>query len=170
MSPVELLLLIFIVSLNLSRPQRCAGTRCSCSLLHRAQMGAACVQLLLAATLWMMPHMGAAAVLSSSTELLNTTRAGTETRPDVRMLTEFISAPHSRCKRAISSREINALLDYHNRVRSQVFPPAANMEFMVRKYGTHDSLWFSFLRLLANTKCQVQYTHENTSIFTSNLC
>ena len=103
-------------------------------------MAAACVQLLLAATLWTTPHMGAAAVLSSSTELLNTTRAGAETQSEVRMLTEAISAPHSRSKRAISSREINALLDYHNRVRSQVFPPAANMEFMVRKYWTHGSL------------------------------
>ncbi|KAM7411230.1 hypothetical protein PAMA_021290 [Pampus argenteus] len=111
---------------------RCTEMRCSCILLHRAQMGATSyVQLLLAATLWMMPHMGAAAVLSSSTELLNTTRAGEETQSDISMLTEaLISAPHSRRKRAISSREINALLDYHNRVRSQVFPPAANMEFM----------------------------------------
>uniref|UniRef100_A0A3Q1JKT1 SCP domain-containing protein n=1 Tax=Anabas testudineus TaxID=64144 RepID=A0A3Q1JKT1_ANATE len=88
--------------------------------------------LLLAATLWMMPHMGAAAaaVLSSSTELLNITGAGTEIQPDFRMLTRAVSASRSRRKRAISTREINALLDFHNRVRSQVFPPAANMEHM----------------------------------------
>lgn len=94
-------------------------------------MGAACVQLLLAATLWMKPHMGAAAaaaVLSSSTELLDMTRAGAETQSDLRTLTGAV-----RRKRAVSSRDINALLDYHNRVRSQVFPPAANMEFMVRR-------------------------------------
>lgn len=119
-------------------PQSCAGMWCSLSLLlllHRAQMDAACVQLLLAATLWMVPHIGAAAaVLSSSAELLNTTRAGAETRPDFRTLAGAVGAPRSRRKRAISSREINALLDYHNRVRSQVFPPAANMEFMVRKH------------------------------------
>lgn len=60
----------------------------------------ACVQLMLAATLWMMPGG------------VNTYR--------------------SRRKPAISPREMNALLDYHNRVRSQVFPPAANMEYMVR--------------------------------------
>uniref|UniRef100_A0AAZ1X6V2 SCP domain-containing protein n=1 Tax=Oreochromis aureus TaxID=47969 RepID=A0AAZ1X6V2_OREAU len=36
-----------------------------------------------------------------------------------------------RRKPAISPREMNALLDYHNRVRSQVFPPAANMEYML---------------------------------------
>lgn len=130
-------------NVNLSRPQSCAGMWCSCSLLlHRPQMTAACVQLLLAATLWTMPHMGAAAaaaaVLSSSTELLSMTRAGPATQSDFRVLTGAVGAPRSRRKRAISSREINALLDYHNRVRSQVFPPAANMEFMVRKHWTVD--------------------------------
>ncbi|XP_044065971.1 R3H domain containing-like isoform X2 [Siniperca chuatsi] len=101
-------------------------------------MGAACAQLLLTATLWMMPHMGAAAaaaVLTSSTELLNTTRAGPETESDFRVLTGAVGAPHSRRKRAISFKEINALLDYHNRVRSQVFPPAANMEYMLWDEG-----------------------------------
>ncbi|XP_029136308.2 R3H domain containing-like [Labrus bergylta] len=105
----------------------CAERRCSCSLflLLSSQMGAACVQLLLAATLWTTPCMRATAAapseLSSSTELLNTT----ETQ------TQAVGAPLRRHKRAVSSREINALLDYHNRVRSQVFPPAANMEFML---------------------------------------
>ncbi|XP_035765143.1 peptidase inhibitor R3HDML [Neolamprologus brichardi] len=41
----------------------------------------------------------------------------------------------SRRKPAISPREMNALLDYHNRVRSQVFPPAANMEYMLWDEG-----------------------------------
>lgn len=120
---------------NFSPPQSFTGTWSSCLLLfHRAQMGAACVQLLLAATLWMVPHMGAAAaVLSSPAELLNTTQAGADTQSDFRMLTGATGVARSRRKRAISSREINALLDYHNRVRSQVFPPAANMEYMVRK-------------------------------------
>ncbi|XP_040908517.1 R3H domain containing-like [Toxotes jaculatrix] len=124
--------------LNFSPPQSFAGTWCSCLLLHRTQMGAACVQLLLAASLWTMPDMGAAAaaaVLSSSTELLNTTRAGAETQSDIRMLTGAAGVSRSRRKRAISSREINALLDYHNRVRSQVFPPAANMEYMLWDEG-----------------------------------
>ncbi|XP_074499446.1 peptidase inhibitor R3HDML [Sebastes fasciatus] len=112
-----------------------AGRWCSCSLLllllllHRPQMGAAGVQLLLAATLWTMPHMGAAAVLLSSTELLKMTRSGAQS--DFRMLTGTVN----RHKRAISSREINSLLDYHNRVRSEVFPPAANMEFMLWDEG-----------------------------------
>ncbi|KAM9351051.1 peptidase inhibitor R3HDML [Symphorus nematophorus] len=130
--------------INSPPPQSCVGSWCSCSLLllpllRRPQMGAACVQLLLAATLWMVPHMGAAAaaaaVLSSSSELLNTTRAGAEAQSDLRMLSEAVSAPRSRRRRAVSPREINALLDYHNRVRSQVFPPAANMEFMLWDEG-----------------------------------
>ncbi|KAF7655495.1 hypothetical protein LDENG_00055220 [Lucifuga dentata] len=92
-------------------------------------MGAAWVPLLIVATLWMKPHTGAAAVLSSSTEILNVTGAAADTQSDIRNL---IGVPHGRLKRVISSREINALLDYHNRVRSQVFPPAADMEYMVR--------------------------------------
>ncbi|XP_041953941.1 R3H domain containing-like [Alosa sapidissima] len=42
-----------------------------------------------------------------------------------------VIVPHVRRRRAISSRDMTALLDYHNRVRSQVSPPAANMEIMV---------------------------------------
>lgn len=91
-------------------------------------MGAAGVQLLLAATLWMMPCIECAA--TAATELLAVTGA----EADVRMLTGAVSTPHSRRKRAVSPREINALLNYHNRVRSQVFPPAANMEYMVSKH------------------------------------
>lgn len=118
---------VYQSDVNLSPPQSCAGRWCSLLLLfHRPPMDSAgCVQLLLAATLWTLPHMGAAA---AAAEPLNMTRAGAETRSD------FRTAAVSRHKRAVSSREINALLDYHNRVRSQVFPPAANMEFMVRKH------------------------------------
>lgn len=100
-----------------------------------ALMEDVCVQLLLAATLWMMPHTGAvpaAALLASSTELLNVTGAGAQT--DFRIVAGAVSAPCRRQKRALSDRDISTLLDYHNRVRSQVFPPAANMELMVRKH------------------------------------
>uniref|UniRef100_A0A673AQ70 R3H domain containing-like n=1 Tax=Sphaeramia orbicularis TaxID=375764 RepID=A0A673AQ70_9TELE len=99
-------------------------------------MGSAVVQLLLAATLWSTPTV---AVLSNSSEPLNVTRAGAETATSFRegALTggAGVGAPHSRRRRAISSKEINALLDYHNRVRSQVFPPAANMEYMLWDEG-----------------------------------
>ena len=87
-------------------------------------MAAAAAQVLLAATLWMMPHMeAAAAVLSSSTA------ADTH----LFMLTGASGVSCRRPKRAISPREMNTLLDYHNRVRSQVFPTAADMEYMVRQ-------------------------------------
>ncbi|XP_041656072.1 R3H domain containing-like isoform X1 [Cheilinus undulatus] len=109
----------------------CAVTWSSCSLLS-SHMAPACVQLLLAATLWTMPHIeAAAAVLASSTDLLKIT----ETQTDLKVEAGAVGAPLRRRKRALTSREINALLDYHNRVRSQVFPPAANMEFMLWDEG-----------------------------------
>lgn len=97
-------------------------------------MAAAHAQLLLAATVWMMPHAeaAAAAVLSSSTETLNSSRGAAEPQSDFGMLVEAVGVSHGRRKRAISPRDVNDLLDYHNRVRSQVLPPAANMEYMVR--------------------------------------
>ncbi len=41
------------------------------------------------------------------------------------------SMPKSRRKRYISQSDMIAILDYHNKVRANVFPPAANMEYMV---------------------------------------
>lgn len=41
------------------------------------------------------------------------------------------SIPKSRRKRYISQDDMIAILDYHNKVRANVFPPAANMEYMV---------------------------------------
>lgn len=40
--------------------------------------------------------------------------------------------PKARQKRYISQNDMIAILDYHNQVRGKVFPPAANMEYMVR--------------------------------------
>lgn len=37
----------------------------------------------------------------------------------------------SRQKRYISQSDMIAIVDYHNMVRANVFPPAANMEYMV---------------------------------------
>ncbi|KAM9856126.1 peptidase inhibitor R3HDML [Aulostomus maculatus] len=95
-------------------------------------MATVSVRILLAATLWM---MGAAAVLPSSTELFNTSRAADEAQSGITTTSGAVGEPHSRSRRAISSREINTLLEYHNRVRSQVFPPAANMEYMLWDEG-----------------------------------
>ncbi|KAM4563622.1 peptidase inhibitor R3HDML [Odontesthes bonariensis] len=97
-------------------------------------MAAAGAQVLLAATLWMMPHMEAAAtVLSSYPELFNKTRAAADTHLFV--LSGASGVSHGRPKRAISPREMKTLLDYHNRVRSQVFPAAADMEYMLWDEG-----------------------------------
>ncbi|KAL7840863.1 hypothetical protein AOLI_G00261860, partial [Acnodon oligacanthus] len=35
-----------------------------------------------------------------------------------------------RRKRAISSSDMQAILDLHNKLRAQVYPPASNMEHM----------------------------------------
>ena len=39
--------------------------------------------------------------------------------------------PLTRRKRYISQNDMLAILDYHNKVRGKVFPPASNMEYMV---------------------------------------
>lgn len=44
-----------------------------------------------------------------------------------------------RRKRFISQEDMVAILDYHNQVRANVFPPAANMEYMVRKITFHQN-------------------------------
>lgn len=38
----------------------------------------------------------------------------------------------SRGKRAISQSDMQLILDLHNKLRGQVYPPASNMEYMVR--------------------------------------
>lgn len=42
----------------------------------------------------------------------------------------------ARGKRAISQSDMQLILDLHNKLRGQVYPPASNMEYMVR---SHDS-------------------------------
>ncbi|XP_027704224.1 peptidase inhibitor R3HDML [Vombatus ursinus] len=46
-------------------------------------------------------------------------------------LAPSLSMPRPRRKRHVSARDTNALLDYHNHIRARVYPPAANMEYMV---------------------------------------
>lgn len=38
-----------------------------------------------------------------------------------------------RGKRAITDNDMQSILDLHNKLRSQVYPAASNMEYMVRK-------------------------------------
>lgn len=47
-----------------------------------------------------------------------------------------------RGKRAISQSDMQLILDLHNKLRGQVYPPASNMEYMVR---SHDSLSVTIL-------------------------
>lgn len=42
-----------------------------------------------------------------------------------------VGVPRSRRKRYLSPHDMSVILDYHNQVRAQVSPPAANMEYMV---------------------------------------
>lgn len=45
---------------------------------------------------------------------------------------EWWTAKH-RGKRAITDNDMQSILDLHNKLRSQVYPTASNMEYMVRK-------------------------------------
>lgn len=49
-------------------------------------------------------------------------------------LTEAANLAKTRRKRYISQNDMVAILDYHNKVRGKVFPPASNMEYMVSLY------------------------------------
>ncbi|XP_033943351.1 peptidase inhibitor R3HDML [Pseudochaenichthys georgianus] len=139
--------------------------------LRRPRMAAACVQLLLAASLWLTPLSEAAAVAP-----LNVSRAAAGTPSDLWMLSAagtpsdlwMLSAAGSRRRRDVSSREINALLDYHNRVRSQVSPPAANMEFMLWDEGLAKSAdsWASQCVWDHGPTQAMRYMGQNLSITT----
>ncbi|XP_030623872.1 peptidase inhibitor R3HDML [Chanos chanos] len=94
-------------------------------------MPAACTHLFFAAILWTVPCTRAAVMLTNTSDLIHLSNDGDyEAEQGVKTLSNA-SVPRSRRKRHISSRDMTAILDYHNRVRSQVFPPAANMEYMV---------------------------------------
>ncbi|XP_042607417.1 peptidase inhibitor 15-like [Cyprinus carpio] len=91
-------------------------------------MSLACVQLFFAAMLWTLPCTTASVAVSSATQLLHLKEVSMEA---LLSNSSDTSAPRTRRKRFISSKDMTAILHYHNRVRSQVFPPAANMEYMV---------------------------------------
>lgn len=101
------------------------------SSFHSRAMRACCSHLVLAAILWAMPCTRAAVALTNTTELFPFNTTDFELIELSWRNRSSSEVPHSRRKRYISSRDMMALLDYHNRVRSQVFPPAANMEYMV---------------------------------------
>lgn len=69
--------------------------------------------------------------LSSSAPATNFT--DTASAPP-KYLTEAANLAKTRRKRYISQNDMLAILDYHNKVRGKVFPPASNMEYMVSLY------------------------------------
>lgn len=56
-----------------------------------------------------------------------------------------------RGKRAISQSDMQLILDLHNKLRGQVYPPASNMEYMVRSHdlSQSQSCWIMFLNYTA---------------------
>lgn len=112
-------------------------------------------RLLFAAILWATTYMRTAALPTNNTFLLSLPEAvfgrgldrqgrlQSDRRMDNATGAEESTAtedgdatlPLVRHRRAISSRDMGALVEYHNRVRSQVSPTAANMEVMVRQQG-----------------------------------
>lgn len=59
--------------------------------------------------------------------------------------------PHSRTKRAISRSDKEEILMLHNKLRGQVYPSAANMEYMVSsKYNGkfRSGTWLTFMPLM----------------------
>lgn len=52
--------------------------------------------------------------------------------------------PNARGKRAISQSDMQLIIDLHNKLRGQVYPPASNMEYMVSTLISHN---------LFNTSC-----------------
>lgn len=45
-----------------------------------------------------------------------------------------------RGKRAISHSDMQLILDLHNKLRGQVYPPASNMEYMVRSINKSNTI------------------------------
>lgn len=99
-------------------------------VFYISAMRARCSHMVFAAILWTMPCTTAAVVVTNTTELFPITMPEFGIKLNWRNSSDV---PHSRRKRYISSRDMMALLEHHNLVRSQVFPPAANMEYMVMR-------------------------------------
>lgn len=73
-----------------------------------------------------------AVVLLNSTDSSPPTNKFTDIEAALKAQLESADIPKARRKRYISQNDMIAILDYHNQVRGKVFPPAANMEYMVR--------------------------------------
>ncbi|TSL61259.1 Peptidase inhibitor 15 [Bagarius yarrelli] len=124
-------------------------------------MRVCCSHLVLVAILWTMSCTRAAVAPTNITELNHGIDLSWRNR-------NSSDVPHSRRKRYVSSRDMTALLDYHNRVRSQVFPPAANMEYMVwdDKLAKSAESWASQCIWDHGPPHVMRYTGQNLSIST----
>ncbi|KAI4539702.1 hypothetical protein MG293_010097 [Ovis ammon polii] len=72
-----------------------------------------------------------AVVLLNSTDSSPPTNNFTDIEAALEAQLDSADIPKTRRKRYISQNDMIAILDYHNQVRGKVFPPAANMEYMV---------------------------------------
>lgn len=72
--------------------------------------------------------------------------------------TDVTTISKTRRKRYISQNDMLAILDYHNKVRGKVFPPASNMEYMVSESLQLNSFCLCFICLM------------NVYIFTLSVC
>lgn len=75
----------------------------------------------------------------SSFPLLNATELLSPAEGRAMGLPWGAGVPRGRRKRYLSPHDVGLVLDYHNQVRAQVSPPAANMEYMVSGALT---VWF----------------------------
>lgn len=71
--------------------------------------------------------------LSNSTDPFLSTNNYTDVEAVLAAHQDSANLPKARRKRYISQNDMIAILDYHNQVRGKVFPPAANMEYMVTR-------------------------------------
>ncbi|RXN01452.1 Peptidase inhibitor 15 [Acipenser ruthenus] len=68
---------------------------------------------------------------TNSTETLSAPSNVTDIGSALKHHLDSANIPKTRRRRYISQDDMIAILDYHNKVRGKVFPPASNMEYMV---------------------------------------
>ncbi|XP_028832922.1 peptidase inhibitor 15 isoform X2 [Denticeps clupeoides] len=80
------------------------------------------------------------------------------------------SVPKPRRKRFITQSDMIAILDYHNQVRASVFPPAANMEYMMWDEGLARSAeaWAATCLWDHGPQYLLRFLGQNLSVRTGN--
>ncbi|MBN3295238.1 PI15 inhibitor, partial [Amia calva] len=72
-----------------------------------------------------------ALVVANSTDALSSASNFTDIGSALKHHLDSTNIPKTRRRRYIPQDDIIAILDYHNKIRGKVFPPASNMEYMV---------------------------------------